>query len=109
MAALNLTVPTAAGAICTPNSASASDTLTQAQIGAGVNLRISTAGTTSNVSISDAGLTPSGNAGTIVAIAMAATQVRYAFIGPTQANLGTGLVTITSTSQTNLIYEVTPA
>lgn len=110
MAALTLTVPTTTGAICATASASASDTITNVQLGtAGCNLRISTAGTTSNVSISDAGVTPSNNAGTVVPIAMAATEVRYAYISPTQANLGTGLVTITSSSQTNLKYEVTPA
>lgn len=110
MAALALTVPTTAGAICTTASASASDTITQTQLGtAGVNLRISTAGTTSNVSISDSGATPSSNPGTVTPIAMGATEVRYAYISPTQVNLGTGLVTITSTSQTNLKYEVVPA
>jgi hypothetical protein len=110
MAALTVTVPTTTGAICTTASASASDTLTQAQLlPSGVNLRISTAGTTSNVSISDGGTTPSNNPGTVTAIAMAATEVRYAYISPTQVNLGTGLVTITSSSQTNLKYEVTPA
>jgi hypothetical protein len=110
MAALTLTVPTTTGAICTTASASASDTLTQTQLGsAGCNLRISTAGTISNVSISDGGTTPSNNPGTVTAIAMAATQVRYAYISPSQVNLGTGLVTITSSSQTALTYEVTPA
>lgn len=110
MAALSLTVPTGPGAIATPASASASDTLSQAVIGAnGVNLRIQTAGTSSNVTISDGGATPASNPATVTAIAMAATQVRYAYISPAQVNLGTGLVTITSSSQTNLTYEVTPS
>jgi hypothetical protein len=47
--------------------------------------------------------------GTVTPIAMGATADRYAYISPTQVNLGTGLVTITSSSQTNLKYEVTPA
>jgi hypothetical protein len=110
MAALTLTVPTTTGAVCTTASASPSDTITQTQLGtAGCNLRISTAGTASNVSISDGGATPSSNPGTVTPIAMGATEVRYAFISPSQANIGTGLVTITSTSQTLLKYEVTPA
>lgn len=110
MAALSLTVPTTPGAICTPNTASASDTLTQTQVGAGVNVRIATSGTPSNVTISDASLTPgASNPATLTAIAMSATQVRYAFISPAQVNLGTGLVTITSSSQTGLTYEVVPA
>lgn len=113
MAALTTTVPApsaSGGAVCTPASASASDTLTLAQLQpGGVNLRISTSGTTSNVSVSDSGATPSGNPGTVTPIAMGATEVRYVFISPTQANLGTGLVTITSSSQTGLKYEVTPA
>ena len=110
MAALNLTVASPPGAIATPNNASASDTLTQAQVGAtGINLRIQTTGTGSNVTISDGGATPVSNPGTPSAIVMAATQVRYAYISPAQVNLGTGLVTITSTSQTGLTYEATQA
>jgi hypothetical protein len=112
VAALTLIAPTGPqpGTIVTPNAASASDTITQAQLGTrGVNLRIATAGTTSNISITDAGTTPSGNPGTITPIAMAATQVRYVYISPTQVNLGTGFVTVTSSSQTALTYEVIPA
>lgn len=110
MAALTLFNPTTTGTVVTPAAASASDTISQAQLGtAGVNLRIATAGTTSNVSISDASLTPGGsNAATITAIAMAATQVRIVYISPQQCAPG-GNVTITSSSQTNLTYEVYPA
>ena len=110
MAALTLSVPTTAGVIVTQNAASASDTITQAQLGTqGVNLRISTAGTGSTVTVSDGGTTPANNPGTPTGVVMAATQIRYVYISPSQVNLGTGLVTITSTSQTNLFYEVVPA
>lgn len=110
MAALTLFNPTTTGTVVTPANASASDTIAQAVLGAsGVNLRIATSGTTSNVSISDASLTPGGsNAATITPIAMSATQVRVVFISPAQCAPG-GNVTITSTSQTGLTYEVYPA
>jgi hypothetical protein len=110
MAALTLFSPTTAGTIVTPAAASASDTISQAQLGTqGVNLRIATAGTTSNVTISDASVTSgAGWPATVTAIAMAATQVRVAYISPAQCAPG-GNVTITSSSQTNLTYEVYPA
>ena len=110
MAALTMSVPTAAGTVVTSNAATASDTITQAQLGTqGVNIRIATSGTTSNVTISDSGTTPASNPAQVSAIAMGATQVRIAYISPAQVNLSTGLVTITSSSQTGLTYEVYPA
>jgi hypothetical protein len=110
MAALTLFNPTTAGTIVAPAAATASDTIAQAVLGVrGVNLRIATAGTTSNVTISDASLTPgASNPATTSAIAMAATQVRVVYISPAQCAAG-GNVTITSSSQTNLTYEVYPA
>jgi hypothetical protein len=110
MAALTLFNPTTAGTIVTAAAASASDTISQAQLGtSGVNLRIATAGTTSNVTISDASLTPgASNPATTTPIAMAATQIRVVYISPAQCAPG-GNVTITSSSQTALTYEVYPA
>jgi hypothetical protein len=110
MAALTLFNPTTAGTIVTAAAASASDTISQAQLGtSGVNLRIATAGTTSNVTISDASLTPgASNPATTTPIAMAATQIRVVYISPAQCAPG-GTVTITSSSQTALTYEVYPA
>lgn len=111
MAALTLQTPTGpGGAVVTANAASASDTITQAQLGtAGVLLRIATSGTLSNVTISDSGTTPANNPATVTAVALSATQIKVVYIAPSQVNLGTGVVTITSSSQTGLTYEVYPA
>jgi hypothetical protein len=110
MAALILAVPTAAGAVVTAASASASDTLTQTQLGTqGVILRASTSGTASNVTVSDGGATPASNPASLTAVALGATATAAIYISPSQVNLGTGLVTITSSSQTGLKYEVFPA
>jgi hypothetical protein len=110
MAALTMTVPTGPGVTVTSNAASASDTLTQAQLGTqGVNLRIATSGTPSSVTVSDGNFTPASNPATLTAVTMGATAVKVVYISPTQVNLGTSLVTITSTSQTGLTYEVYPA
>jgi hypothetical protein len=108
VAALTMTVPTGpTPATVTRNAASASDTISRLQLGAnGVTLRIETTGTASNVTVSDAGLTSAGNAATPAAIAMPATGQRALHIAPSQADLGTGLVTVTSSSQTGLYYEV---
>src|SRR5262245_40442832 len=111
MAALTLTAPTGpAPATVTPNSASASDTITQAQLGtAGVILRIQTTGTASNVTVSDSSTTAANNPATVTAIPMPATGIRALYINPKQYTPATGQVTITSTSQTGLTYEVYPA
>lgn len=110
MAALVMSTPTAAGTIVTSNAASASDTISSTQLGTqGCNVRVQTTGTLSNVTFSDGGLTPASNPATVTAVAMGATQVRIVYVSPAQVNLGTGLVTITSSSQTGLTYEVYPA
>lgn len=110
MAALTMTVPAAAGTTVTSNSPSASDTVSSTQLGTqGCNLRIQTAGTGSNVTVSDAGLTPASNPATVTAVVMAATAVKVVYISPAQVNLSTGVVTITSTSQTSMTYELYPA
>jgi hypothetical protein len=98
------------GLVVTPTTPTASDTIAIAVLGdAGCNLRIQTAGTGSNITISDAGSTPAGNATTATAITQAATQVRTVYISPKRADLSTGLVTITSSSQATMTYELYPA
>jgi len=110
MAALTMTVPTAAGTTVTPNTPTASDTISATQLGTqGCNVRIQTTGTSSNVSFSDSGATPSGNPGTVTPVAMGATAVKIVYVSPAQVNLATGNVTITSTAQAGMTYEVYPA
>lgn len=110
MAALTMAVPTGAGVTVTPNTASASDTITTAQLGtAGVNLIARTSGTVCNITISDAGFTPAGHIASVSAVATPATGVKAFYIAPSQADLSTGLVTIGANPITGLTYEVYPA
>lgn len=110
MAALTLTVPVGTGATVTPTTPTASDTISLGVLGdAGCILRVQTTGTASNLTISDAGLTPAASATTATAVAMSATQVKALYISPKRADPLTGLVTLTSSSQTAITYELYPA
>lgn len=108
MAAIPLIAPApGTGTVVTPTTPTASDTISSAVLGeVGCNLRVQTAGTGSNLTISDAGLTPAGSATTATAVTQAATQVRTIYISPKRADLVTGLVTITSSSQATMTYEL---
>lgn len=111
MAALTLTTPTGGtGTVVTALTPSASDTIASSLLGEqGCVLRIQTAGTGSNITISDAGSTPAGSSTTATAITQSATQIRSVYISPKRADLTTGLVTITSSSQATMTYELYPA
>lgn len=110
MAALTLTVPApGTGTVVTPLTPTASDTISLAILGdAGCNLRIQTAGTGSNLTVSDAGTTAAGSSATATAITQSATQVRTVYISPKRCD-SSGLVTITSSSQATMTYELYPA
>jgi hypothetical protein len=111
MAALTLTVPTAAGTVVTPLTPTASDTIASSLLGeAGCNLRVQTTGTSTNLTISDAGSTPAGNTTTATPYTITATQIRLIYISPKRADLATQLVTITASGAlTGVTYELTPA
>jgi hypothetical protein len=110
MAALVMSVPTTAGVAVTPNTATASDTITQVQLGTqGVNLIAQTTGTICTITISDSGATPASNPASVSGVATVATGFKGFYIAPAQANLGTGVVTITATPTTGLTYQVFPA
>ena len=110
MALLALTVPTAGGATVAPITPTASDTIALASLGdRGAYLRIETTGTATSVTVSDAGKSPAGNPASASAVALSATEVKAVYISPRQADLVTGLVTVTSTSQTGVTYELYPA
>lgn len=111
MAALTLTVPTAAGTAVTATTPTASDTISSALLGTdGLVLRVQTTGTSTNLTISDAGSTPAGNTTTASAITMSATQIKMIYISPKRVDLSTGLVTITASGAlTGVTYELYPA
>jgi hypothetical protein len=111
MAAIPLIAPVAAGTAVTATTPTASDTIAIAVLGdAGCNLRVQTTGTSTNLTISDAGSTPAGNTTTASAVTMSATQIKVIYISPKRADLSTGLVTLTASGAlTGVTYELYPA
>ncbi len=94
----------------TPNAITptASDTISIATSGPnGWLLRVITSGTASNISVLDPNNTVQGNPGTVTPLAAPATGVRMLFI-PRSAAGSAGIVTVTSSSQTSLTYELYP-
>lgn len=84
----------------------ASDTIPGSTAGPnGWFLRIITAGTASNISVLDPGSTAMSNPGTVTAVAAPSTGVRMVLI-PRAAINSSGVVTVTSSSQTALTYEL---
>lgn len=82
----------------TPSSItpSASDTINANDIGTrGCALRVITTGTSTNVTVSDPGTTPLGNAGSASAVACPSTGVRMIYISPSAVNQATGVATVT--------------
>jgi hypothetical protein len=110
LAALTLTQPTAAGVAWTPAAVSASDTISQSQLGTlGCYLIIVNGGGSSDtVTVSDGGSSPGGNAGTALtnAVTNATTEVMY--ISPKLASLSTGLVTVAHSFTTSVTYVLLP-
>jgi hypothetical protein len=93
----------------TPSSItpSASDTIAVATSGpVGWILRVITTGTLSNISVADPGFTPSSNPGTVTPLAAPATGVRMLLIPRQAASPSTGNVTVTSSSQAGMTYEL---
>jgi hypothetical protein len=86
----------------------ASDTIAAAQFGAnGIAMRVITTGTATNVSVLDPGLTPSGNAGTVVAVAAPSTGVRMILIPVTAIDPVANGATVTfSGALTGVTYEL---
>ena len=101
-------LPPPSGTTPTPITPTASDTIQLSTAGPnGWELRVITTGTVSNITVVDPGTTPLGNAGTSAVLAAPATGVRMILITKAAAN-SSGLVTVTSSSQTGLTYELYP-
>lgn len=107
MAALTSQSATTTGTTPTPITPTASDAIPAGQFGPnGVELRVITTGTASNITVVDPGRTPSGNPGTATALAAPATGVRRLLIPRSAIDPATGVATVTSSSQTGLTYEL---
>lgn len=112
MAALTATTPTNAG-VATPGAAvAASDTIAASILGArGAYLEIlNGSGSTDNITISDAGSTPAGNAltGGTYAASVGATSNKVFYIRAAQVAPSTGLVTVTHSQTTTVTYKLYP-
>jgi hypothetical protein len=108
MAAVSSQSIVAAGTTPAAITPSASDTIAAGQFGSGGCLmRVITTGTTTNVVVTDPGLSPMGNAGTSATVAAPATGVRMIYISPAAVNPATGVATVTfSGALTGVTYEL---
>jgi hypothetical protein len=108
MAALTFIVPTNTGALSAPAAVSASDTIDRSSMGnRGCYLDIINGGGSSDtVAISDAGLSPAGNAAVSGGGPVANGAARTFFISREAANASTNLVTVTHTFTTSVTYKL---
>jgi hypothetical protein len=89
-----------------PITPTASDTIPGGTAGPnGWFLRVITTGTASNISVLDPGTTGMSNPGTVTPLAAPATGSRMVLV-PRGAVNSSGVVTVTSSSQTGLTYEL---
>ncbi|WP_078651922.1 hypothetical protein, partial [Streptomyces xylophagus] len=110
MAAMSPTVPTAAGVAWSPAAVSSSDTISASILGSrGAYLVvINGGGSPDNVTISDSGFTPAGNAASTSANAVANGTTEVMFISPKRVNPSTGLVTVAHSFTTSVTYVLIP-
>jgi len=113
MAAMTSIIPTTAGVLTTTGTAcTASDTISQTQLGSrGAYLEIiNGAGSTDTIAVTDAGGTPAGNllAGGTYPLTVSASTNKIFYIDPSLPNISTGLVTITHSNTTTTTYKLYP-
>jgi hypothetical protein len=112
MAALTAITPSNTGTASTGAAVAASDTIAQAIMGRnGATLEIiNGGGSTDNITISDAGLTPAGNAltGGTIAASVAAGTSKVFDLSHDQVNPSTTLITITHSFTTTVTYKLYP-
>lgn len=96
------------GALTTPTplTPAASDTFARSQFGPnGIRIRVITAGTPTNVTVSDPNTTALGNAGTPPTLACPATGSRETLIPLSAINSATDLATVNFSALTAVTYE----
>jgi hypothetical protein len=108
-------VPSLAGTASTGTAVAASDTIAQSIMGPnGATLEIINASaSTDNITISDSGLTPAGNAlnlapGGVYAASVAAGASKVFDLSNAQINPATGLITITHSQVPTVTYKLYP-
>ena len=112
MAALSAITPTNAGATSVGAAVAASDTIARSIMGPkGVYLEILNGNAAvDNMTISDPGSTPSGNAltGGTYAVSVTNGTNKIFYIKPDQVNPATGLVTVTHSVTATVTYKLYP-
>lgn len=112
MAAMTAITPTNAGTASTGTAVAASDTIAQAIMGPnGATLEIINAGgSVDNITISDAGITPAGNAltGGTYAVSVTNGTSKVFDLSNAQVNPSTNLITITHSFTTTVTYKLYP-
>lgn len=108
MALLTATSVTSAATTVAGAAVSSSDTIAAADVGANGCLLnvINASGGSINVTISDPGLTPVGNAGTTAAQAVANSADRWFLISPNHVNASTGVATVAFSGTTSVTYKL---
>jgi len=112
MAALTATTPANAGTVTAGAAVAASDTIARSVMGPkGAYLEIINGNaSTDNITITDPGVTPAGNAlsGGTIAASVATGVSKIFYIRPDQVASATGLVTITHSVTTTVTYKLYP-
>lgn len=110
MALLTATRPTAAGVAWSPAAVSASDTISASDLGllGAYLVIINGGGSPDNVTVSDSGSTPAGNAATTPANAVTNGTTEVMYISPKAVNPSTGVVTVTHSFTTSVTYVLLP-
>lgn len=107
MALLTVTAVTAAGVVTNLVAANSSDTISGVDIGTrGVVLHVNNGGGAPiNVTISDPGTTPAGNAGSARVVAVTNGTAKRIWIGPGNVDPVTNVATITYSAVTSVTAE----
>lgn len=95
------------GTTPSPITPTASDTIAAGSFGSqGVAMRVITTTNACNVAVQDPGVTPSGNPGTVTAVALGTSAVRMILIPVSAINTSTGVATVTFSATTGVTYEL---
>lgn len=110
MALMTAVRPTAAGTTIAGAAVTSSDTISANDLGSrGAYLVVTNGGGSSiNVTVSDASLTPAGNAATTTAVAVPNGTSKVFYISPAAVNLTTNVVTVTYSGTTTVTYQLLP-
>lgn len=110
MAALASTTPTRAGVAWSPAAVSASDTISQTQLG--VNgawlVIINGGGSSDTVTVGDAGLTPAGTAAAAYTNPVANGTSEIMYLSPKLIDPNVGTLTVTHSFTTSVTYVLLP-